>query len=73
MNIEHADSNSNSNFSDSDFLLASLRTATLRARLAANEFDTIGIALRRGLVSPDEAVAWLHDANLFDHVIYRPN
>jgi hypothetical protein len=57
---------------DSEYVLSALRCATLRARVAAAELDTIGMALRRNLVSVEDALAWLHDANLFDHVIYRP-
>lgn len=43
---------------DTEFLLSALRVATLRARLAANELDSIGVALKRGLVSYDDAMAW---------------
>ena len=57
---------------DTEFLLSALRVATLRARLAANELDMIGVALKRGLVSYDDAVAWLHDIDLLDQVAYRP-
>jgi hypothetical protein len=57
---------------DKEFLLAALRTASLRAKLTSNEMDSIGVALKRGVVSTEEAVAWLHDEKLFDHVIYRP-
>lgn len=57
---------------DKEFLLSALRAASLRARLAATDLDSIGVALKRGLVSTEEALAWLHDENLFDHVIYRP-
>jgi hypothetical protein len=53
---------------DTEFLLSALRVATLRARLAANELDSIGVALKRGLVSYDDAVAWLHEIDLLDHV-----
>ena len=53
---------------DTEFLLSALRVATLRARLAANELDSIGVALKRGLVSYDDAMAWLHDVDLLDHV-----
>ena len=57
---------------DSEYVLSALRCATLRARIAAAELDTIGLALRRNIISVEGALAWLHDANLFDHVIYRP-
>ena len=57
---------------DKEFLLAALRTATLRARLTANELDTIVLALKQNLVSFDDSVAWLDEINLLDHVDYRP-
>jgi len=57
---------------DKEFLLSALRAACLRAKLASTEMDSIGVALKRGVVSTEEAVAWLHDENLIDHVIYRP-
>jgi hypothetical protein len=53
---------------DTEFLLSALRVATLRARLAANELDSIGVALKHGLVSYDDAMAWLHDVDLLHHV-----
>jgi hypothetical protein len=72
MEIDHANPTCKANSTDSEFLLTAIRAATLRARAAAAEFDSIGIALRRELISPDEAVAWLDDAGLLDHVLYRP-
>lgn len=57
---------------DSEFVLSALRAATLRARLVATELDTIGLALKSNLVTVEGALAWLHDVDLFDHVIYRP-
>jgi hypothetical protein len=50
------------------FLLALLRVARLRAKLAACEFDCVGIALRGGFVSYDDAIAWLDDVGLLDHI-----
>ena len=54
------------------YLLAELRCAALRARLAACEIDAIGIALRGGMIDPDTAVAWLHDCGVLDHVRPAP-
>jgi len=50
------------------YLLAELRCAALRARLAACEIDGIGIALRGGLIDPATAVAWLRDCGLLEYV-----
>jgi hypothetical protein len=58
--------------SETEFLLASLRAATLRARLAATEFEMVGVGLRGQVLSYDDAVAWLNYLNLLDHVLYRP-
>ena len=57
------------NSDQSEFLLACLRAASLRARLIATELDSVGVALRRNLVSHDGAVEWLRDLNLLDHVL----
>jgi hypothetical protein len=57
---------------DSEFLLSSIRSATLRARLVANELDTIGMSLKRNLISVEGAVTWLRAENLLDHVLFRP-
>jgi hypothetical protein len=67
-----ATSTSNQIMPDKEFLLSALRAASLRAKLTSTEMDSIGVALKRGLVSAEEAIAWLHDENLIDHVIYRP-
>lgn len=44
---------------DSEYLLSALRAATLRARLAQVELETIGIAVRGKMLSPADAIAWL--------------
>jgi hypothetical protein len=51
-----------------EFLLALLRVARLRAKLAACEFDCVGVALRHHLVSYEGALAWLDDVGLLGHV-----
>jgi hypothetical protein len=43
------------------YVLGELRCATLRARLAVCDIDTVGIALRSGLIDADTALTWLHD------------
>jgi hypothetical protein len=54
----------------SEFLLAHLRTASLRAKLIATELDSVGVALRHNFVSHDGAVEWLHDLNLLDQMSF---
>jgi hypothetical protein len=56
----------------SEMLLSALRCATLRAKLDANEFTTIGIALRSRAITPDDAIVWLTDAGLIGQVISEP-
>ena len=54
------------------YLLAELRCAALRPRLAACEIDGISIALRGGMIDSDTAVAWLHDCGVLDYVTPAP-
>ena len=51
-----------------EFLLAELRVARTRAKLAACELDCVGVALRSRLVGYDDALAWLDDVGLLDHI-----
>ncbi len=53
----------------SELFLAALRSAALRAKLDANEIETIDTALKSGLITPEYAMAWLHDIGLVDQVI----
>jgi len=47
-----------------EYLLAELRAATLRARLWQADIDVVGLALKAGLISPDQAVEHLSDCGL---------
>jgi hypothetical protein len=47
-----------------EYLLAELRAAALRTRLWQADIDTIGIALKAGLISPDQAVEHLSECGL---------
>jgi hypothetical protein len=53
-------------------LLSALRCAALRAKLDANEFTTIGIAVNSHAITPDDAIEWLADAGLIDQVMDGP-
>jgi hypothetical protein len=44
-----------------DYLLAELRCAALRARLWAHDIDAVGIALKGGLIHPEQALELLHE------------
>jgi len=39
-----------------EYLLAELRCASLRARLQQADIDAVGMALKAGLVEPDQAL-----------------
>jgi hypothetical protein len=47
-----------------EYLLAGLRAAALRARLWQADIDAVGLALKAGLISPDQAVEHLCDCGL---------
>jgi hypothetical protein len=44
------------------FVLAALRSASLRVRLIGNDIDAAGIALKGGLISPEIALEWVNEA-----------
>jgi hypothetical protein len=52
------------NQSKTEYLLSELRCAALRARLWQADIDTIGLALKGGFISPDQAVEHLHDCGV---------
>ena len=43
------------------YLLAELACAAIRTRLLSAEIDSIGVALRGALITPDDAVVWLSE------------
>jgi hypothetical protein len=47
-----------------EYLLAELRAAALRARLWQVDIDAVGLALKAGLISPNQAVEHLSDCGL---------
>jgi hypothetical protein len=55
-----------------EYLLAELRCAALRARLAACDIDAIGIALRAGMIDPHTALEWLHDCAALSYIQLPP-
>jgi hypothetical protein len=50
--------------SRADYLLAELRCAALRARLVQADIEAIGIALKAGLISADQAAELLAEVDL---------
>ena len=55
-----------------DLLLSALRAAAARARLAVNEFDTIGISLRQKAISCSQALEWARDEGLVGWIRLGP-
>jgi hypothetical protein len=46
-----------------DYLLAELRCASIRARLWQADIDAVGLALKAGLVEPEQALELLQDCD----------
>ena len=55
------------------YVLAGLRCAALRARLAAADIDVIGIALNAGWIGSHEAIEALADAGALDYLDEPPS
>jgi hypothetical protein len=49
--------------SRTEYLLAELRCASLRARLWQSDIDAVGLALRAGLIEPEQALELLADCD----------
>ena len=52
-----------------DYLIAELRCAVLRAKLWQNDLTAIGVALKAGFIGPDDAVAHLWNCDALRLVI----
>jgi hypothetical protein len=51
-----------------EFLMGALCSARLRVRLLQNEIDTVGIAIKSGLITPEVAFEWLRDIDALQFV-----
>lgn len=51
-----------------EYVLAELRCAVLRARLAALDLECAGVALQNGMIDAETAFAWLRDAGALEYV-----
>jgi hypothetical protein len=55
-----------------DYLLAELRVLSARLRADLLEVDTIGVALKGGFISAEDAVMWLRELGLSEQLgMYR--
>ena len=57
--------------SNVEYVLAEIRSARAHANLWCNELDTIGIALKASLITPETAVAHLRDCPFFAPAVDR--
>jgi hypothetical protein len=57
---------------DRELLMQVLRAATARAKLIANQLDTIGIALRQRAVTVEDAMTWARDEGIIDLLQFGP-
>lgn len=55
-----------------EILTNGIRTAVARARLTVNALETVGVSLRHRQISTDEAMRWLADEGLLDHIDFGP-
>jgi hypothetical protein len=67
-NITSAADGGNSPQVDRQFLLASMRVASLHYKSWANEIDMIGVALTNNQMALDTALEWLDDLGLLNHL-----
>jgi hypothetical protein len=56
-----------------DYLLAELRCASLRARLWQADIDAVGMALKGGLVEPEQALELLADCDCLQLISPKGN
>jgi hypothetical protein len=49
--------------SKQEYLLAELRCASLRARLWQSDIEAVGLALKAGLIEPEQALELLADCD----------
>jgi hypothetical protein len=52
---------SETKFDRQEFVLATLRSVSLRVRLIDNEIATAGAALKGGFISPETALEWVNE------------
>lgn len=56
-----------------EFILAKMRCAVLRSRLFQTEIESVGIALRGGLIDADCALSWLNDIDALEIIFEGAN
>ena len=56
-----------------EFLLSSLRAASLRAKLFEVEVNSIGFALKNGMISIPQALSWAKDIGALESLGFIPS
>jgi len=51
-----------------EYLVAELRCAALRAKLQVADIEAIGLALKDGLIAPEQAIALLADCDCLQFI-----
>jgi hypothetical protein len=49
-----------------EYLISILRWRSAEMLLAKNQLDTVGVALRNGIIDPDNAIPWLVELGAWD-------
>jgi hypothetical protein len=55
-----------------EFMLCALRCASVRAKLLENEINSIGVALKGKMISPQVALDWATDIGARDLIGFIP-
>ena len=55
-----------------EFMLAALRTASLRAKLYETEINSVGVALKGGLIDSYTAMQWIKDIGAIEFMGHFP-
>ena len=55
-----------------DLMLSALRVASARARLVANQIDTIGASLRQKAITCKDALEWARQEEVDSWIVFGP-
>ena len=55
-----------------EFMLAALRGASLRAKLFETEINSVGVALKGGLIDSYTAMEWIKDIGALELMVHLP-
>ncbi|QDM27884.1 hypothetical protein FNL56_18425 [Tardiphaga sp. vice304] len=55
-----------------EYMLSALRVGSIRAKLFETEINSIGVALKAGLISAEDAAAWITEIGAAGLVALKP-